>query len=443
MPNNKSHTTIGRVISVDFQKQGITSVPAKVDTGADSSSVWASNIKERAGKLSFTLFGPGSPYYTGQAITTRQYHIRSIKNSFGHAEFRYKVNLQVTVEGRTINASFTLANRSDNRFAVLIGRRTLRGRFLIDVSKDEKNKYEILVIRSGKMKKIKMSAHFFKDLAKDNKKLKFTSVNLKNLEFIIGSEESQVRIAKTKRDIADFDMVYFRVFLSSFDLGAAAAQYLQSKNVPFMDRSLLRHHRTFNKLHQLIGLQSMGVKVPKTIFVMNAKLPSTYKSLTRELGSPFVLKDIYGKRGRNLFLIKDKAAFLKACALAEEQNLELLAQEFIPHEGHYRLIILGKRLELVIFMMHRLSGPRLRKEVERGRAILKNESVLPGPARQMAVTAASVADVEIAGVDLVQDSKTGVWYCLEVNENPQLVSGSFIEQKEKILADYLMKKMGQ
>ena len=38
--------------------------PAKIDTGADSTSVWASNIKmSKDGVLSFTLFDKSSPFY--------------------------------------------------------------------------------------------------------------------------------------------------------------------------------------------------------------------------------------------------------------------------------------------------------------------------------------------------------------------------------------------
>lgn len=443
MPQLKGQSTIGRVTKVDFPKLGITDVPAKVDSGADSSSVWASNIKERAGKLSFTLFAPGSPYYTGEVITTRHYHIRSIKNSFGHAEFRYKVSLQVTLENRTINVSFTLANRSDNRFPVLIGRRTLQGRFLIDVSIDDKAKYEILIVRSGDSNSTKVSASFFKHLKQENKKLSFSFVNLSGLEFLLGGAEPRVRISKTGQDIADFDLVYFRVFLANLEIGAAVAQYLQSKDVPFMDRSLLHHHQSFNKLHQLLSLQSMGVRVPDGVFVMPDNLPKSYRKIVKQLGSPFVLKDIRGKRGRNLFLISDKTSFDKACERAHKQNLDMIAQRFIPHEGHYRLIVLGKRIELVIFMMHKLSSPRLDKSESKGHSTLVDELALPGVVRQMAITAASVSQVEMAGVDILQDKETGLWYCLEVNENPQLVTGSFIKQKEEILAKYLMKKLGQ
>ena len=50
----------------------IENVPAKIDSGADSSSVWASCIRiSKNGILSFRLFNKNSPLYTGKTIKKR------------------------------------------------------------------------------------------------------------------------------------------------------------------------------------------------------------------------------------------------------------------------------------------------------------------------------------------------------------------------------------
>jgi hypothetical protein len=135
MVKSNGPVVIGRHTSISFPSFGIKKVPAKVDTGADSSSLWASDVAEVNGLLSYKLFAPSSIFFTGQEIKTKQYQKSYIKNSFGHTEQRYKVKVPIQVEGRHINASFTLADRSLNTFPVLIGRRTLQGKFLVDVSK--------------------------------------------------------------------------------------------------------------------------------------------------------------------------------------------------------------------------------------------------------------------------------------------------------------------
>ncbi|MBQ3452862.1 ATP-dependent zinc protease [Candidatus Saccharibacteria bacterium] len=116
---------------------GIKNIPAKIDTGADSSAIWASNINITGhGFLTFSLFDPKSPYYTGETLKTKDYVARSVRSSHGDTEVRYRVKLKLKIAGKTFLTNFTLANRSRNKFPVLIGRRTLHKKgFIVDVSK--------------------------------------------------------------------------------------------------------------------------------------------------------------------------------------------------------------------------------------------------------------------------------------------------------------------
>lgn len=129
---------IGANTFVDVE--GITHVPAKIDTGADSSAICASHIKVKDGVLQFTLFHPISKFYTGEVITRRQFTIITVRSSNGEAEERYRTHLSLCINGRHIRSSFTLANRSKNNFPILIGRRTIRGKFLVDVSQKDVTK---------------------------------------------------------------------------------------------------------------------------------------------------------------------------------------------------------------------------------------------------------------------------------------------------------------
>jgi len=135
MNEEQSLIHVGITESVSLPDYSINDVIAKIDTGADSSAIWASNITERNGELSFSLFGLGSTYYNGESIKTKRYSLVTIKNSFGHKEVRYRVYIKVLIANRLINAKVTLADRSNNKFPILIGRRTLRGKFLVNVSK--------------------------------------------------------------------------------------------------------------------------------------------------------------------------------------------------------------------------------------------------------------------------------------------------------------------
>lgn len=113
----------------------IRHIPAKIDTGADSSSIWASHIYvTEDGVLHFQLFDQGSPLYTGEEITREDFKVAVIRTASGQEQIRYRTHLTVTIRGRKIKALFNLSDRSRNNFPVLIGRRTISGKFLVDVS---------------------------------------------------------------------------------------------------------------------------------------------------------------------------------------------------------------------------------------------------------------------------------------------------------------------
>ena len=142
-------TIIGAAEKITFLDGGIRDLPIKIDTGAYRSSIWATNIYEKDGKLHFTLLGPKSKYYSGQEVITDKYKIVRVENSFGHNQERYSVYLWVSIRGRKIKSSFTLANRSMKTYPALVGRKLLRNRFLVDVTAGEPIKDdEIQVDRS-------------------------------------------------------------------------------------------------------------------------------------------------------------------------------------------------------------------------------------------------------------------------------------------------------
>jgi hypothetical protein len=135
----KDLTLIGRVEKVDFPQLDFLSVPAKIDTGADASSIWAHVAKLEGTRLDVIFFGPDSQYYNGvvHSFQTGEYTITRISNSFGQREVRYKLKLKIKVSGRIIIGSFSLANRSNKLYPILLGRSLLHKKFLVDVSKGE------------------------------------------------------------------------------------------------------------------------------------------------------------------------------------------------------------------------------------------------------------------------------------------------------------------
>ncbi len=113
-------------------------VPAKVDTGAFRSSIHATHIKLLAHDdkpvLKCKLLGhPCSPESID--FETENFSTVDVRSSNGQIETRFETELMIVIDGQEFKTSFSLANRSRNVFPILIGRRAIHKRFLVDISK--------------------------------------------------------------------------------------------------------------------------------------------------------------------------------------------------------------------------------------------------------------------------------------------------------------------
>ena len=124
----KSLEIIGANTFVDIE--GVKNIPAKIDTGADSSSVHAENISvSEDGTLTFEIFG--------KKLSTKDFKVAVVRSSNGDEEIRYRAPLSVKIGKKKIKSFFSLSDRSKNIFPVLIGRKTIKNKFIVDVSREE------------------------------------------------------------------------------------------------------------------------------------------------------------------------------------------------------------------------------------------------------------------------------------------------------------------
>ena len=123
----KSKTIIGSEEFVSFPELNLDLIHARIDTGATTSSLGVKSIIEVDGNIQCLL--PNR-----KTIVFTDFKKKIIKSSFGHIEERYVVKILINVLGRKIRTDFTLANRSKMKFPILIGRKMLRGKFIVDVT---------------------------------------------------------------------------------------------------------------------------------------------------------------------------------------------------------------------------------------------------------------------------------------------------------------------
>lgn len=129
---------IGRKEKINLPEWDLKMIPAKIDTGAYTSSIHSDFAKEEKDEmgnkvLTFTLLPNTHKKYSGKLIRTTDYTTKKVKNSFGQAEDRFKITTKVKLFGEEFDAEFTLSNRTNMRNPILLGRKILQGRFIVDV----------------------------------------------------------------------------------------------------------------------------------------------------------------------------------------------------------------------------------------------------------------------------------------------------------------------
>ena len=111
-------------------------IQAKLDTGADKSSLHASNIEEfnKDGK-DFVRFDLRNRRGEVQALELEAYKTTSIRRIQDKAQRRIVVRVPLCLAGHKIDVDVTLVDRSNLSVPMLIGRNFLAGNVVVDSSK--------------------------------------------------------------------------------------------------------------------------------------------------------------------------------------------------------------------------------------------------------------------------------------------------------------------
>lgn len=115
---------------------GIKEIKAKVDTGADNSSLHAFNIerfdKEEVQMVRFEVHPHQRRRKPSVACEAQVVGERIVKNPGGRAERRPIIRTKLVVAGEEFEALVNLTTRDEMTFRMLLGRRTVRKNFLVD-----------------------------------------------------------------------------------------------------------------------------------------------------------------------------------------------------------------------------------------------------------------------------------------------------------------------
>ncbi len=119
---------IGWRETVSLPDFGLTSFRAKVDTGARTTALHATNIAHiEINGESWVEFLPDHNQLESVGLCTAPiHHLRNIKNTSGIPEERLIIETRLQLGNREAFVEVALSDRSDMKFPIIIGRTTMR-----------------------------------------------------------------------------------------------------------------------------------------------------------------------------------------------------------------------------------------------------------------------------------------------------------------------------
>lgn len=418
---------IGRVEEVEFVDYGI-SAAAKVDTGAESSSLWASAIVEDDAGLSFIFFGPASPLYTGKAVHVGKGHYKQayVVNSFGQKELRYKVKLRVNLADRLIAATFTLSSRENMVYPILVGRRLLYGKFVVDVrggtplaEEEQKRSFELQnSVVADPQKKLRIAilskgpGNYSTKRLKEEAMLRGHDVRIINYAKCYATIESNNPVVRYKgKELHDVDVIIPRIAAHLTSYGSSIVRQFELKN-NFTTTTSIAIVRSRDKLRSSQLLAKAGVGIPKTVFAREA---ADFDDVLDQVGgAPVIIKVARGTHGNGVVLAETKKAAKAVMQAFYVEGVNFMVQEFIAESAGTDIRAFVVNGKVVASMKRQSLDDDFRSNLHQGGE--GTPVVLTDEERKTAQRAAKAMGLPICGVDMMRSNRGPL--VLEVNASP-------------------------
>lgn len=188
--------------------------------------------------------------------------------------------------------------------------------------------------------------------------------------------------------------------------------------------------RDSSKLAQAVQFFQHNLPVAKTVYVNRAVLEETHEL---SIDFPCIMKAVFGAHGNDNHVV---TALDDVRRIVSESSARFVLQRLVPNDGDYRILVAGETTKVI--ERKAAAGSHLNNTSQGGSAQLASADMLPDGMVQDAIAIAKALDMSIAGVDALIDRTTGMYYFLEVNSQPQLMTGAYIDEKEQLIGEYLV-----
>lgn len=431
MPTKK--IIIGSEEWCSFPDLDIPFVKARVDSGAKTSAIHATNIISFSRNSEDWVKFDVNPLQNNSKLVrhceARLIDKRIVKSSSGYREQRYVIKTDLKINEDVFSIEMTLTNRDSMGFRMLLGREAMTGKMIVDPEEkyllgqpsfDEiKSYYHVNNKESQSKLRIAVLASN-PNLYSNKRIIEAGEMRGHEMEFL-NIKECYIKLDATTPEIHyrggrvldNFDAVIPRIRPSITYYGCTLIRQFEAMKV-FTLNSAAAITQSRDKLFSLQLLLQNGVDIPTTGF---ANSPLDTNDLIKMVGgSPLIIKLLEGTQGKGVVLAETKKAAESVINAFKSLNANILVQEFIKEANgkDLRLFVVDGK---VVAAMQREAAPgEFRANIHMGgtASVIK----VTAEEKKIAIKATKAMDLKVAGVDIIRSSKGPL--LLEVNSSPGL-----------------------
>ncbi|MDA0350846.1 MAG: RimK family alpha-L-glutamate ligase [Chloroflexi bacterium] len=236
---------------------------------------------------------------------------------------------------------------------------------------------------------------------------------LNTLRFAIDLSGDQPDLQYRGKMLSDYDAILPRIGASITFFGTAVVRQFEQMDVytPITANGIANSR---DKLRSIQILSRHDIGIPATTFVRDRN--DVLAAIERVGGAPVVIKLLEGTQGIGVILAPDTGVAGAVIETLQSTRQNVLIQRFIKESKgkDVRALVVGDRV--VAAMRRRAQGDEFRSNVHRGGTTEAVE--LSEEYREVAVRAAQIMGLRVAGVDMLESDHGPL--VMEVNSSPGL-----------------------
>jgi len=228
--------------------------------------------------------------------------------------------------------------------------------------------------------------------------------------------------------IQDFDFICIGLTMKNREFYLLLVEYLNFHQTPHIVYGA--KDAGTRKFFEIFRLSQNKIPIIPSVVSNNKK---TIQDFVNKYGFPLVSKPVNGAKGRDVVEHKSLDSLMQSLQTSE---ISLIIQPKIPNNGDYRVWILKDKI-LGVIKRSSKNTSEFRNNISLGGKA--EVSDLPKSVLDLCIRAKNIMNLDISGVDVIQDLETGKYYILEVNYGPQykgFLEATNINPLEKIV-DYI------